>query len=201
MALSQRAIFPLNTVLFPGAYMHLVIFEPRYLDMVSYCLRHQLPFIVSRLIEGMEVADKARFESIGCFAHIVDFDQREDGILMIKVLGGNRVCILSSQTDPHYLNLTDNYRVLPEVDDIVLPVEVSPLKDLLLKLARLPEVDIEISEGSLDSAEFVVHQLAQVLPLELEFKQYLLEENDSFEKCIELFNQLISDSFHNDEMD
>jgi hypothetical protein len=201
MALNQRAIFPLNTVLFPGASMHLVIFEPRYLDMVSFCLRHDIPFIVSRIVEGMEVGQSSAFERIGCFAHIVDFDQREDGMLTIKIRGGNRVCVLDSQVDQQYLNLSTNYRVLPEVDDIWLPEEVTPLKELLLKLARLPEVEINIVEGSLDSAEFIVHQLAQILPLDLEFKQYLLEENDSFEKCMALFNQLISDSLQDEDFE
>lgn len=199
MARNQRAIFPLKTVLYPGANMQLVVFEPRYLDMVSYCLRHELPFIVCRIVEGMEVGEAATFEPIGCFAHIIDFDQRDDGMLMIKIRGGNRVCVMEHEADAQHLNLSTEYRVLPQVDDILLPPEVSPLKDLLLKLAKLPEVDVDIEEGSLESAEFIVHQLAQILPLELEFKQYLLEENDSFEKCIELYDQLLTDSFQSDE--
>ncbi|MGD8408065.1 MAG: LON peptidase substrate-binding domain-containing protein, partial [Thiohalophilus sp.] len=32
-------LFPLNTVIFPGGVLPLRIFEPRYLDMVSQCLR------------------------------------------------------------------------------------------------------------------------------------------------------------------
>ena len=33
----QLDLFPLDTVLFPGATMPLRIFEPRYLDMIQRC--------------------------------------------------------------------------------------------------------------------------------------------------------------------
>ncbi|HLA74912.1 MAG TPA: LON peptidase substrate-binding domain-containing protein, partial [Gammaproteobacteria bacterium] len=32
-------LFPLHTVLFPGGLLSLRIFEPRYLDMVSNCMK------------------------------------------------------------------------------------------------------------------------------------------------------------------
>ena len=32
-------LFPLDTVLFPGCMLDLQLFEPRYLDMVSACLK------------------------------------------------------------------------------------------------------------------------------------------------------------------
>ena len=37
--LQELPLFPLNTVLFPGGALPLRIFETRYLDMVSACLR------------------------------------------------------------------------------------------------------------------------------------------------------------------
>ena len=32
-------LFPLNTVLFPGCILDLQIFEARYLDMISSCMK------------------------------------------------------------------------------------------------------------------------------------------------------------------
>ena len=32
-------LFPLNTVLFPGCVLDLQIFEARYLDMISRCMK------------------------------------------------------------------------------------------------------------------------------------------------------------------
>ena len=33
------ALFPLNTVLFPGCTLDLQLFEARYLDMISRCMK------------------------------------------------------------------------------------------------------------------------------------------------------------------
>ena len=194
----QRAVFPLSSVLFPGATLQLMIFEPRYLDMVSHCLSTQQPFIICQLTSGQEVGKAAPFEAIGTFAHIIDFDQGEDGVLMIKVVGGSRVCVLKHTVNQQQLTLTQDYRVLPDVEDSLIPPETAPLRELLLKLAKLPDIGIDIEPEQLDSAEFVVNQLAQILPLETDFKQYLLEESDSFEKCLELYEQLLTDSIYDE---
>ncbi|PWK50780.1 LON peptidase substrate-binding domain-containing protein [Pleionea mediterranea] len=198
MADEQRAVFPLSSVLFPGATLQLMIFEPRYLDMVSHCLSTQQPFIICQLTSGQEVGKAAPFEAIGTFAHIVDFDQGEEGVLMITVVGGSRVCVLEHTVNQDQLTLTQDYRVLPDVEDSLIPPETAPLKELLLKLAKLPDIGIEVDPEQLDSAEFVVNQLAQILPLETDFKQYLLEESDSFEKCLELYEQLLTDSMYDE---
>ena len=36
------ALFPLNTVLFPGCTLDLQIFEARYLDMIGRCMKLSL---------------------------------------------------------------------------------------------------------------------------------------------------------------
>ena len=48
-------------VLFPGGLLPLRIFEPRYLRMVSECLREQRPFAVAAIREGPEAGGE--FES------------------------------------------------------------------------------------------------------------------------------------------
>ena len=48
------AVFPLNVVLFPGGLLPLRIFEPRYLRMVSECLRQDAPFVVAAIVDGVE---------------------------------------------------------------------------------------------------------------------------------------------------
>ncbi len=47
-------LFPLNTVLFPGGPLRLRIFEPRYLDMISRCMRENGSFGVALITEGRE---------------------------------------------------------------------------------------------------------------------------------------------------
>ena len=63
--LEQTPVFPLNTVLFPGGPLHLRIFEPRYLDMVSDRLRCDAPFIVALILTGREVGGGATTHRTG----------------------------------------------------------------------------------------------------------------------------------------
>ena len=55
--MNELPIFPLGTVLFPGGPLPLWIFEPRYLDMVSECLRSERPFGVCLIRSGSEVGE------------------------------------------------------------------------------------------------------------------------------------------------
>ena len=77
-------LFPLGTVLFPGGPLHLRIFEPRYLDMVSRCLREQSRFGVVAIKEGSEVGAATTF-TVGTTGEIVDWRQEADGLLGITV--------------------------------------------------------------------------------------------------------------------
>ena len=87
-------LFPLNSVLFPGGMLPLRIFEPRYLDMVSECMRSDSCFGVCLIRDGKEVVKAASCFDIGTLARIVDWDQRDDGLLGITVKGESRVRIL-----------------------------------------------------------------------------------------------------------
>jgi uncharacterized protein len=49
-------LFPLQTVLFPGSVLGLKVFEARYVDLMSQCLREGKPFGVICLKKGQEVA-------------------------------------------------------------------------------------------------------------------------------------------------
>ena len=65
-------LFPLNAVLFPGGYLPLRIFEARYLDMISTCLRQGSGFGVCLIRSGKEVGNAAEIHHIGTQATIVD---------------------------------------------------------------------------------------------------------------------------------
>ena len=68
--------------------LDLQIFEARYLDMVSRCFRQQQGFVVVGLESGSEVGSgNLRFGAIGCEARIIDWQQRDNGLLGIRVLG------------------------------------------------------------------------------------------------------------------
>ena len=94
-------LFPLNTVLFPGCRLDLQIFEARYLDMVSACMKRGEGFGVVGILEGREVGEApGRFAWHGCEALIRDFHQQDNGLLGIRVEGGRRFTVQSSQVQP-----------------------------------------------------------------------------------------------------
>ena len=64
-------LFPLNTVLFPGCTLDLQLFEPRYLDMLTRCLKQGSGFGVVGLLAGQEVGAAATHcAELGCEALI-----------------------------------------------------------------------------------------------------------------------------------
>ncbi len=89
-------LFPLDTVLFPGCFLDLQVFEARYLDMVSQCLKAGYGFGVVHILNGKEVgAAPAEFSHIGCEALIRDWQQLPNGLLGIRVEGGRRFDVQS----------------------------------------------------------------------------------------------------------
>ena len=59
LQLDALPLFPLQLVLFPGAQLALKIFEARYLDLVSNCMRQGQPFGVVCLRAGHEAGHAA----------------------------------------------------------------------------------------------------------------------------------------------
>mgnify|MGYP006172358211 CR=1 FL=1 len=57
--MTDLPLFPLQTVLFPGGLLPLKVFEARYLDLISHCLRTREPFAVVRIRQGAELAGAA----------------------------------------------------------------------------------------------------------------------------------------------
>ena len=101
-------LFPLNTVLFHGCVLDLQIFEARYLDMISRCMKQGSGFGVVCIVEGAEVGEAASsFAAIGCEALVRDFQQRTNGLLGIRVEGGRRFRVERAQVLPDQLTVAE----------------------------------------------------------------------------------------------
>ena len=103
----EIALFPLNTVLFPGGPLVLRIFEARYLDLVKRCMRDGTGFGVVQIREGQEAGGPALTFDVGTYARIVDFSQQPDGLLGIRALGERRFRIVERRRARDGLNLAD----------------------------------------------------------------------------------------------
>jgi len=176
----ELPLFPLNAVLFPGGPLSLRIFEPRYLDMVSTCMREQTGFAVALLGEGGEAAAATSFAATGTEARIVDFDRLEDGLLGISCVGCERVRIVEAWRAADGLN---RGRVLDIAADPVVPVP--PEQTWLLEVVReaLPQAgDGYRHVQPRDDAAWIANRLAELLPLSLGDRQSLLELTDPVER-------------------
>ena len=98
------ALFPLNTVLFPGIPIQLHIFEPRYRMMMRRCLDTQQPFGVICIHHGLEAnGPLAEPFQIGCTARINQVEPLADGRMNLTALGEDRFRVLSFSYDQPYL--------------------------------------------------------------------------------------------------
>lgn len=99
----ELPIFPLNTVLFPGARLPLHIFEERYKLMINTCIDEKRPFGVCLINESREAGSAAKPFKTGTTAHIREVQRLDDGRLNVVCIGGERFVIKSIAQETPYL--------------------------------------------------------------------------------------------------
>jgi Lon protease-like protein len=110
-------LFPLNTVLFPGAPLHLHIFEERYKRLIETCIQDHKPFGVVLIHQGQEaLGPPAEPHTVGCSAEIVHIRRLEEGRMNIVVLGQERFRIFSLDrvSFPYLIGKVDTFPLLVE---------------------------------------------------------------------------------------
>lgn len=158
------ALFPLNTVLFPGCTLDLQIFEARYLDMISRCMKQGAGFGVVCILEGREVGPApGDFARVGCEALIRDFEQQDNGLLGIRVEGGRRFRVLGSELQRDQLTVAD-VEWLDEIPEQPLQDEDEDLVALLQALAEHPMVAALNMGTQATGQQSLANQLAYLLP-------------------------------------
>jgi Lon protease-like protein len=179
-AIQELSLFPLNAVLFPGGVLPLRIFEARYLDMVSACLRTDAGFGVVTIHQGNEAGSHpVSIHPVGTLARIVDFDQLDDGLLGITCLGVQRLRVVGHRVQSDQL-LLGQVQWLPD-DPRLLPLPaheplVRVLRDLLENEELAPYNRFFVPTW--EDAAWIGNRLAELLPLPLQIRQGLLEMTD-----------------------
>jgi Lon protease-like protein len=173
-------LFPLQTVLYPGGPLPLRIFEARYLDMISSCLRDDAPFGVVQIRSGTETGAATTY-GVGTLATITDWYQGSDGILGVTAIGTERFRI-NSLTEGDDRLLHADVETLPPPPAVELPEEYLPLAQILdgvlADLGRLYE-DLP---RQYDDAVWISYRFAEILPFTAEQKQTSLEIDDPLER-------------------
>ena len=182
-------LFPLNTVLFPGGPLPLRIFEPRYLDMVSHCMKTDSAFGVCLIQDGKEVGRAAAPHSVGTLAKIVDWSKLPEGLLGITAMGGDRFCINDTHVGNNQL-LNGTVTLLPEPAPEEFPPDLKLLPRILEQIIAEAGPLYDSIERDYNDTNWVGYRLAEVLPLEPQVRQRLLEKEDSLERLREIHSSI-----------
>jgi Lon protease-like protein len=170
-------LFPLSTVLFPGGLLPLRIFEARYLDMISECMKADSSFAACLLRSGSEVGGEAVPYEVGTLASVRDFELGADGLLNIVAVGGRRCRVLSTWKQPDRL-LMGRVELLSDGEDRPLPAGLEPLAEALRQAAVHVGTALVTGEPRYDDAIWVGYRLAEGLPVAVTQKQRWLEMDD-----------------------
>lgn len=190
MSIVDIPLFPLRTVLFPGGFLPLRIFEQRYLDMVKNCAQQDSSFGVCLIREGGEAVVPVKTADVGTHARIVDWYTLDDGLLGVSAIGGSRfVTEATSRQDDGLLRA--RVRILPEPPACPLPTQYDLLAEVLGRfMEKVGHQYPSFSQENLHDAVWVGYRLAELLPLTGIEKQHLLELSDPFERLQSLIDVL-----------
>jgi Lon protease-like protein len=164
-------LFPLNVVLLPGSGLPLHIFEPRYRQMVSQCLREKTEF-------GMLLSLPKGIVRVGCTAEIVDVAKRyQDGRMDILTVGRAPFRIIELLNAEAYADDALLEGQVDYLDDRERPTEPRVRRELIelyevchtLVFGDYPR---SIQSNIPDEFSYLV---AGTLPMDLLWKQQVLE--------------------------
>lgn len=173
-------LFPLNAVVFPEGELQLRLFEPRYIDMVSECLRKDNGFGICLIQEGEEAGSPAKFFPMGTYVRIIDWDKTDDGLLGITVKGEQRFKV--EQYDIQKDNLNVGEITWLDDDDELMPDGYQNFSLLLKEIGNRYELPIMEEVERFDDANWVSERLAELLPFEMASKQALLEMDSALHR-------------------
>ena len=172
-------LFPLNLVLFPGGVLPLYIFEPRYRDMIKFCIRNESSIGIVMIKEGDEVGEHATPCKIGTAVDLDEVDRLPDGRMNIMTSGHSRFEILEVDDELPYLvgrvKMLDSLDAEPDLrlekianETREVYIEYETLSSLLM-YAWLPP------EETPEHPQQLAYQIGTRLRISLEDKQDLLE--------------------------
>lgn len=199
---AEIPLFPLKVVMFPGGRLDLQIFERRYIDLISHCMRTNSGFGICLLRSGEEViseAGKQTIHRVGTYARIVDWDQLDNGLLGITVEGQAKFTVADCwQGDSGVLQARVEFSQIDDVKRDPIPVDehYSALADLLESLATHPMVQQRGQDIDYNNLRDLGWRLGELLPIEVEDKQKLLELDDPSQR-IQRIEELVANLANN----
>ena len=174
-------LFPLGTVLFPGALLPLQLFELRYLQMIGECERHGTGFGVVTLSQGREVHRPGeaaeQFETMGTRVQIERIERPQPGLVKVWCRGMGKFRIEATQQRSDGL-WTGQVQALPPEPAVQVPEDLRHLSaqmhEVLTQLSAQPsEVPHWAEAWRLQDCGWLSNRWGELLPLPLQMKYRL----------------------------
>ena len=180
-ALTELPLFPLGTVLFPGALLPLQLFELRYLQMIGECERQGTGFGVVTLTQGREVHRPGeaaeQFERMGTRVQIERIERPQAGLVLVWCRGVDRFHVhnTTQRSDGLWLG---QVQALPPEPTLAVPEHLQHLSDqmhaALQSLSAQPSVVPHWNEAwRLQDCSWLSNRYGELLPLPLAMKYRL----------------------------
>lgn len=166
-------LFPLDAVLFPGGALPLRIFEPRYLDMISECMKSESGIGVVLIEEGTEAGTAAKVHEFGTISYISYWHKRNDGMLGITLTGEQRFRVLSTEIKANQLTVAE-VELLPSFESVKNEGNADKFTELLKQIITQLEPPYTTMKKKYDDLDWVSARLIELLPLQLKDKQNML---------------------------
>ncbi|WP_372358818.1 LON peptidase substrate-binding domain-containing protein [Xanthomonas sp. NCPPB 4037] len=184
--ITSLPLFPLHSVLLPGAAIGLRVFERRYLDLVRDCGRTGSSFGVCLILDGSDVGAPAVPAAYGTEVRIEDFDVGADGVLVLRLRGTRRFRVQRSRVRDNGLVVGEVSWCEPDSDDELRPEHVLLATVLERMLEQVGGEFASAGPGLLDQAAWVGWRLAELLPLSEGQRLSLLQEDDPHRRLEQL---------------
>tara|TARA_B100000029_G_scaffold514125_1_gene615771 strand:+ start:43 stop:645 length:603 start_codon:yes stop_codon:yes gene_type:complete len=190
-------IFPLRSIVLPGGLFPLRIFERRYLDMVTQCIKEDKGFCIALVKkENTDNYTTDVFE-FGSYVKISDWNKLPDGLLGITVEGRKIVKILRSSLDKNGL-LNGKINTIDPEKEYLVPQKYRSLSDFYRKISPGLKDFISYKQEKYSDASWLSYRLTECLPIDLKTKADLIAMNSSLDR-LEKINYLMT-KLYDEEM-
>ena len=189
------AIFPLsNAVFFPRTVLPLNIFENRYIQLVSDCMKEQRLF--GMIQPKKRSANKPEVYRVGCLGKIVSFNETSDKRFIITLSGIIRFRI-KEELDNKKLYRKFNVDYSDFINDLEVEKNETTSYDKknLLKKIKLffHKINYEVELNELNKLNFdqLISTICMISPFSIEEKQKLIE-TIKIEDKIKILEEIIN---------
>lgn len=190
MSISTIPIFPLpEVILFPGTFLPLHVFEPRYRSMIEYCSESDNEIAIAPIIMNQPKdvnSEQPLIEKVFGWGKIINKDYLPDGRSNIIIEGKGLLELIDyKSTDPFLIGNVQEYKTN------AIPQNNDSFQDQILNIIHLTK-RILLSDGAPEELLVKINQLSRhpfpidfitsILHFEFINKQAILIEKDPFVK-------------------